>query len=150
MKLGKKAVTVSICIVMVFTIVLVNQTKKGKTASDMRVVSGTGVVSDSDMKQKDKGIFNTNKYGETYGETDPDSGEEPDLMAVIATNGKEGYIKKKEFDEKAGGNVSSPEEAIEYEKRTAGKTIKLPVYNKDGDIVIGFFELSSGRTEETE
>lgn len=141
--------TVSICIAMVFTVVLVNQTKAGKTATDKRVVSGTGVVSDSDMKQKKKGIFDTNKYGETYGETDPDSGEEPDLMAVIATNGREGYIKKKEFDKKAGGNVSSPEEAVEYEKRTAGKTVKLPVYNKDGDIVIGFFEVSSGRTEET-
>lgn len=84
-------------------------------------------------------VYETNKYGETYGRQAYDSDEEPDLLAVTATNGKQGYIKQSDVD-KYGGNVSSLEEALEYQKSIT-EVIKIPVYTKDGDMVIGYFEL---------
>lgn len=87
-------------------------------------------------------VYSVNKYGETYGEQIYGSSEEPDLVAVVATNGKEGYIKNSDVNKYGGGNVNSPEEAIEYMKsRNQEESIKIPVYTKDGDVVIGFFEL---------
>lgn len=150
MKAVKKVMAVSICIAVAVTVIVINWSKgEGAASEKTNVASGTSTVSGSNTKQEKKSKFKTNKYGETYGVADSETGEEPDLVAVVASNGKKGYIKQKEFDEKAGGNVSSPEEAVEFEKKTAGKILKIPVYNKDGDIVIGFFELTSGRTEDT-
>lgn len=100
------------------------------------------------VQQEKKSVYEVNKYGETYGAYIEGTDEEPDLIPAIATNGKSGYIKQKDVDEKAGGNVNSPEEAMEYEKETKDKVIKIPVYNKDGDLVIGYFELVTGHSED--
>ncbi len=150
MKVVKWVTAISICMAVAVTVIVLNWSRgEGAVTEETDVASGTSTVSGSSTNKEEKSKFNTNKYGETYGVADPETGEEPDLIAAIASNGKEGYIKQKEFEEKAGGNVSSPKEAVEFEKRTAGKVIKIPVYNKDGDIVIGYFELTSGRTEDT-
>lgn len=89
----------------------------------------------------EKTVYNTNKKGETYGKQDYNSEEEPDLLAVTATNGKRGYIRQTDIDKYAGGEVNSPDEAMEYEKNNKN-IIKIPVYTKEGDEVIGYYELS--------
>lgn len=115
--------------------------KKGTCIGAMLLIAamifGIMYVNESSGNEQ---AYLTNKYGETYGEDIYDSAEEPDLVAVVATNGKEGYIKNSDVNKYAGGNVNSPEEAMEY-MENRDEVIKIPVYTKDGDFVIGFFEL---------
>jgi hypothetical protein len=57
--------------------------------------------------------YPTNAAGQTYGSAmDASSpGDEPDLIAVLATNGREGYALKEQFNQE-GTQPSSPEEAV--------------------------------------
>ena len=88
-----------------------------------------------------------NKNGQTYGSTGNVMVEDyPDLVGVIATNGKEGYVYKEDFvDEYV---PQSPEEAVEYmevlkELNDQGIYFQVvPVYGSDGETVIGEFEIS--------
>lgn len=90
--------------------------------------------------------FLTNENGQTYGETYNVMIEDyPDLIGVIATNGKEGYVYKDELD---GYVPRSPEEAVEYmnvlkELNDQGIYFQIiTVYEADGKTVIGEFEKS--------
>lgn len=56
-----------------------------------------------------------------------------------ATNGLEGYVYRDELDEATGINMSSPEEALKWQRQTAGTTVDLPVYESDGSTLIGEF-----------
>ena len=95
----------------------------------------------------DKPNYPTNKNGQTYGSTGNVMVEDyPDLVGVIATNGKEGYVYKEDFvDEYI---PQSPEEAVEYMevlKKLNDQGIYfqvVPVYNSDGETLIGEFEIS--------
>lgn len=91
--------------------------------------------------------YPTNKNGQTYGEV-PDVMPEdyPDLVGVVATNGKEGYVYKEDFlDEYI---PQSPEDAVEYmnvlkELNDQGIYFKVStVYEYDGETVVGEFETS--------
>lgn len=87
--------------------------------------------------------YERNDSGETYGKlVDSQSAierymkKEPDLIAVIATNGKEGYVKKTDFFPNL---PRDPNEALEQESANTDNVI--PVYKTDGVTVIGEFEL---------
>ncbi|RDY27572.1 hypothetical protein CHL78_008895 [Romboutsia weinsteinii] len=85
-----------------------------------------------------RGYFETNDNSETYG-TYIDNGEweEPDLMAVIGFNDVEGYVRKVDLYDEAN-QPNNPEEAIAYmEKREKEGPRVIPVYEKDGNTVIG-------------
>ena len=62
-------------------------------------------------------VYQVNDSGETYGSASiaqtPD--QEPDLIAALATNGKQGYVRKTDLDA-AEGAASSPEEAVQQQK----------------------------------
>lgn len=77
-----------------------------------------------------------NANGDTYGVM-TDKGM-PDLVAVIATNGEEGYAYAADLE---GPMPSSPEEALAWQEARAGKTREVPVYLPDGETVIGTFEI---------
>lgn len=85
--------------------------------------------------------FMKNAAGLTYGSalkvSSPDA--EPDLILVVATNGREGYVFKSGLDEASGSNVRSPKEAVAWQARTEGKTVSLPVYEADGKTKVGQF-----------
>lgn len=88
--------------------------------------------------------FLTNESGQTYGEVYNVILEDyPDLIGVIATNGKEGYVYKEEMD---GYVPQSPEEAVEYMNVLKGLNDQgiyfqiITVYEADGKTVIGEFE----------
>ena len=49
-------------------------------------------------------------------------------------------ILNSDINQSAGGNVNFPEEAIEY-IRHREDVVKVLVYTKDGDAIIGFMEL---------
>lgn len=91
--------------------------------------------------------YPVNKSGKTYGGIANVLPEDyPDLIGVIATNGKEGYAHKEDFcDEYI---PKSPEDAVRYmeklkELNDQGYYFQaIPVYDIDGETVIGEFEIN--------
>ena len=61
----------------------------------------------------------------------------PDLVAVIATNGKTGYVYAKDLNEPAPAN---PSQALQWQNSPL-VTIHLPVYEPDGKTQIGVFDV---------
>lgn len=87
------------------------------------------------------GLHPTNENGLTYGSAAiaPSPDAEPDLIAAIATNGREGYVMKSELDRRA----ENPEDAARVTaENLAGYTIN--VYAQDGVTVVGEFQVAGG------
>ena len=78
----------------------------------------------------------TNPSGDTFGVMKED-GSEPDLVAVIATNGEDGYVYTEEL---RGPDFANPEEALAWQQAHAGEARTIPVYREDGVTQIGEFE----------
>lgn len=76
----------------------------------------------------------TNAAGQTYGIVNEHG--EPDLIAVVATNGVEGYVLRDEFH---GPLPSSPEEALRWQAEDVGQTHTIGVYASDGTTRVGSF-----------
>lgn len=90
---------------------------------------------------------NINKNGEKYGKFPTDKGlnqllesDSLDLIAVVATNGKEGYIKKTDIEVSV---PSSPEDAATY----VSEDYHVNVYKSDGETVIGEFLITQAVLE---
>jgi hypothetical protein len=83
----------------------------------------------------------TNEQGQSYGVEN--SKGSPDLVAVIATNGKTGYAFRTDLDDADGTNAAetfkSPEDAIAWQKARQGMTFRVPVYESDGTTLVGEF-----------
>lgn len=83
----------------------------------------------------------TNASGKTYG-VQNEKGT-PDLIAVTATNGKEGYVYSKDLAEIDGTTASksftSPQQALDWQKTHQGGDI--PVFKSDGTTKIGIFHV---------
>ncbi len=79
-----------------------------------------------------------NAHGLTYGSgMDAKSPQdEPDLIEVLATNGKVGYSLRSDLE---GPDPTSPQEALAQQVRQAGKDQVIPVYKADGTTKIGVF-----------
>lgn len=97
--------------------------------------------------------YPTNEAGQTYGAEDENMSFEdrPDLILVQATNGREGYVLRESLDEVTGANVSSPQEALEWQRRQddAGwDRLAIPVFLSDGLTQIGVFEINRSSPEE--
>lgn len=84
--------------------------------------------------------YKTNADGQTYG---TDGGapagplDEPDLVAVIATNGQQGYVYASQLN---GPTPTSPAQAV-AENNQPARTI--PVYESDGKTQIGQFKVGN-------
>ncbi|WP_104167706.1 hypothetical protein [Arthrobacter sp. SX1312] len=83
-----------------------------------------------------------NENGDTYGATNARG--EPDLISVITTDGKLGYVYADELNEASGKTASteftSPSEAQSWQEARQGTVALIPVYESDGETVIGEFE----------
>ncbi|MCS5732307.1 hypothetical protein [Herbiconiux daphne] len=82
-----------------------------------------------------------NAAGETYGSAGwaATPADEPDLIAATATNGKTGYIRREEEQEAVGGNLKTMEEVTEWMQNGVYEDHYIPVYQPDGETVIGEF-----------
>jgi len=80
-----------------------------------------------------------NDRGQTYGSSG--AGEEPDLIAVVATNGRQGYVDAHELADATGSsqNFTSPDEALRWQEGRAGQAVVVPVYLSDGVTRVGDF-----------
>ncbi|WP_300682177.1 hypothetical protein [Nocardioides sp.] len=76
--------------------------------------------------------WGTNAQGQTYGV--PNDRGMPDLIRVQASNGRSGYAFVRDLD---GPEPTSPAQALEWQRRDAGKTRSVTVYESDGTTVVG-------------
>lgn len=85
--------------------------------------------------------WGVNDRGDSYGVENPLG--TPDLIAVVATNGLEGYVYADDLAEANGSraalDVDSPEEALAWQEERRGAEFRIPVYLSDGETVIGEF-----------
>lgn len=63
---------------------------------------------------------------------------EPELIEAIGVDGTEGYVLKKDLD---GEQPSTPEEAIAQQKSKAAEGRDIPLYDMDGENMIGVFRV---------
>ncbi len=91
---------------------------------------------------KDETEWAVNAKGDTYGIFKPD-GSSPDLVAVVATNGREGYVYADELAEADGTSAvetfKTPEDAVRWQEEMKGKRIAVPVYESDGSTRVAEF-----------
>lgn len=88
--------------------------------------------------------WGVNEDGHSYGALN-DNGA-PDLIAVISTDGKAGYVYRSDLEDADGTTAaqsfSSPEDALRWHADVAGTTVAIPVYASDGATVIGEFDVT--------
>jgi hypothetical protein len=89
-------------------------------------------------------LWPRNDRGLTYGTpTETEKGyHEPDLIRVVATNGKVGYAYRTDLD---GMTPDTPAQAVEWQVEQAGRSRVIPVCEADGVTRIGEFVVSGGR-----
>lgn len=61
-------------------------------------------------------------------------GKSPDLIAVVTTEGEQGYAYVKDLD---GPMPTSPADALAQQEANEGQSRSVPVYESDGETVIG-------------
>jgi hypothetical protein len=90
--------------------------------------------------------WGVNADGNTYG-IQNEKGV-PDLIAVSATNGRDGYVKRTELDAadgtEAARHFTSPQDALRWQEERKGKSVSIPVYEADARTVIGSFVVGPG------
>ncbi|WP_152682978.1 hypothetical protein [Paenibacillus sp. VT-400] len=109
------------------------------------VSSGSGLSQYTNVKNKMNqfhitSLYPKNKNGQTYGSavyaTSPET--EPDLILAFGVDGKEGYLLKKDME---GELPKTPEEAIAMQNSRSPEGRDIPLYDKDGETVIGVFRV---------
>lgn len=114
----------------------------------LEVVAGPGVRWTLTGRYVSRDILplGTNADGETFGSIV--GGESPDLVAVVATNGREGYVRRAELEEVDGTTAArsfrSPADALAWQRERAGKSTTIAVYASDGRTVLGDFVIGGG------
>ncbi len=87
--------------------------------------------------------WGTNASGQTFGVQNEHG--VPDLVAVTATNGRDGYVKRTELEDADGTSAArtfrSPDDAIRWQESRAGRTVSIPVYTEDGKTIVGAFAI---------
>ncbi len=91
-------------------------------------------------------VYPTNENGQTYGSAaDANSltshgtpGTEPDLIRAVGVDGTSGYVLKKDLD---GELPKKPEEALAIQRSRPPGGRDIPLYDVDGETVIGVFHI---------
>ncbi|MGN6220578.1 MAG: hypothetical protein ACTHNQ_13835 [Microbacterium sp.] len=84
-----------------------------------------------------------NNGGDTYGVINENG--EPDLIAVITTDNKPGYVRRDDLNDADGTTAAesftSPEDALRWQEENVGIVHYIPVYESDGETQIGVFQV---------
>ena len=90
--------------------------------------------------------FPKNAQGLSYGsEAGLLPSQSPDLIQVVATNGKTGYCRNSDLNPPQPKTLA---EAAQWDKAHEGKITVLPVYESDGTTQIGVFFMGGGHAVE--
>lgn len=90
---------------------------------------------------KRSAFYPENENGQTYG-SDADATSpltRPELISAVGEDGIEGYVMKKDLD---GEQPKSPAEAIAVQNSRTPGGRDIPLYNVDGETVIGVFHVA--------
>ncbi|PPH08583.1 peptidase M56 family protein [Rathayibacter sp. AY1G1] len=83
----------------------------------------------------------TNEEGLTYGVINENG--EPDLIAVTADDGEQGYVRRSDLEDADGTTAqrsfTTPEDALEWQEQNEGIAHTIPVYVTDGTTRVGDF-----------
>lgn len=80
--------------------------------------------------------WGVNAHGQTYGEVNKNG--TPDLIAAAIDHGEtQGYVKASDLICAGGGDITSPAQALAWDKASANRNISVPVYKSKGTTVIG-------------
>jgi hypothetical protein len=83
----------------------------------------------------------TNEQGQSYGVINENG--DPDLIAVTADNGGQGYVHRSDLEDADGTTAqrsfTTPEDALEWQEQHEGITHTIPVYATDGTTRVGDF-----------
>jgi hypothetical protein len=134
-----------------FTGAFVGVTAAGATLVPLLAPAGVEVAGQFTVEQPAPD-YRKNAAGQSFGSladaTSPNT--EPDLILVVATNGKEGYVKKTELDKWNGHSAWSTLDTKGYnqwaEDRAQQGLVLIPVYGSDGKSRIGEFPVNPGGT----
>jgi len=115
----------------------------GQTAIRIRATAGMSWKLTATYVHTEQTEWGVNARGETFGVENDDG--TPDLVAVIATNGREGYAYDDELSEPQPKSL--PEALAQASAYPNGRDV--PVYESDGQTQIGTFHIAAahGRTE---
>lgn len=84
-----------------------------------------------------------NAAGQSYGVINKNGN--PDLIAVVASNGAQGYVHRGDLEDADGTTAqrsfTTPEDALEWQEQNAGITRTIPVYKSDGTTLVGGFDV---------
>jgi hypothetical protein len=92
--------------------------------------------------------YQVNESGQTYGSSmEAESIEtEPDLIWACGIEGESGYIKKTDLN---GDMPKTPEEAVKITQENSALSREIPLYDKDGETIIGSFRINATKAYET-
>ncbi|MFS0728350.1 peptidase M56 BlaR1 [Paenibacillus sp. 1P07SE] len=114
------------------------------------VTIGVITLGDANANQSSNALngmpnYPVNANGQTYGSAAdaPSRDAEPDLIGAYGVDGTLGYVKKEDLNEEL---PKTPEEAlaIQESKALAGEQ-SIPLYDVDGETVIGEFIIHQGQ-----
>lgn len=82
-------------------------------------------------------VYERNDSGMTFGSlSDATSlGNEPDLVSVVMPDGSDGYVLWEELNRVTGGHITTPEEAVAWEKSRDEIDTTLMAYDREGNVI---------------
>ncbi|MGN6426293.1 MAG: hypothetical protein ACTHMF_05695 [Leifsonia sp.] len=87
--------------------------------------------------------WGVNESGQSYGAIN-DRGA-PDLVAVTATNGRDGYVRRTDLEDADGATAArsftSPADALRWQEENRGVVHRIPVFEADGTTRVGEFTI---------
>ncbi|WP_157873668.1 hypothetical protein [Kineococcus radiotolerans] len=108
-----------------------------QTSTTITAAPGTRWSLTSTYSTRTSTDWAANANGDTYGVV-KDDGSTPDLVAVWATNGQQGYAYNRDLNPQP--MPTSPEQALAWQEAHPLAPRTIPVYTSDGVTVIGEFQ----------
>lgn len=108
----------------------------GQTSMRFRAKPDVGWKVVVNYVRTETSAWGVNAKGETFGVQR--RGKSPDLLAVVTTDGEQGYAYVKDLD---GPMPTSPADALAQQEANEGQSRSVPVYESDGETIIGEYTI---------
>lgn len=106
----------------------------GQTSLQFRAKADVGWKVVANYVRTETSAWGVNAKGETFGVQR--GGKSPDLIAVVTTDGKQGYAYVEDLD---GPMATSPADALAQQEANEGQSRSVLVYESNGETIIGEF-----------